>query len=114
MFRGGGGGGGSFGPQVFELIRGLFSEPAEGLLWLFIGLLLIGIILTIIVRMPPSPARPAPRVTSCLVCGGALNGRTYVDRYFPNWIACSDCYERLTPVKQRQYRLRPPAAPGKA
>jgi hypothetical protein len=115
MFRGGGGGAGgaAFGAQFAELLRSLGNMPLEDLLRIGLGLLLI-IVIIVLIRRTPATRRGAtmPRSTTCLICGQPLEDRVYADRYFPNWVACGDCYDDLTPSKQRQYQLvsRQPSA----
>lgn len=108
MFRGGGGGGtgAAIGAQLFDMLRSLSALPSEELLRFVIGLLLIILIIILIRRSPPVPAPPARQSTTCLVCGQPLTDRVYVDRYIPNWVTCSRCYEQLSPYQQRQYRPR--------
>jgi hypothetical protein len=107
MVRGGGFGGGfGGGAQLMDMFGAFMSMPGMDLLRFGIGLLLILIIIMQIRSIPPArPPRVARRSTTCLICHQELDvARTYVDRYFPNWVACASCYEELSPVKQRQYR----------
>lgn len=102
MVRGGGFGGGG---QLFDLLGGIAAMPLDDLLRIAVGLLLMTLIIVQMRRVRPAQPRPAQRSTTCLLCGRKLGGAsTYVDRYFPNWVACSDCYRRLTPAQQRQYQ----------
>jgi hypothetical protein len=104
MFRGGGMGGGMGGGQLMDLFGSIASMPSNELLSVVVGLVLMGIIILQIRNTPPARPRAVQRSTSCLICSRDLAGeRTYADRYFPNWVACGDCYDKLTPAKRRQY-----------
>ena len=108
MVRGGGGGAGNgaaFAAQFFDMLASLLGMPAGDLARFLIGLVLMLIIIWMIRRLPAPRSRPVASPTTCILCGESLTSRTYVDRFLPNWAACGDCYDRLKPRQQRQYRL---------
>jgi hypothetical protein len=90
---------------MMDMFGAFFSMPGMDLLRFVIGLLLILVIIMQIRSIPPARPRVTKRSTTCLICNQQLlAARTYVDRYFPNWVACASCYEKMAPAKQRQYR----------
>lgn len=105
MVRGGGFGGFGGGGQITDFLHAIAAMPMGDLLRVAVGLLLMALIIVQMTRVAPARPRATQRSSTCLICGRALDmGRAYVDRYFPNWVACRHCYEKLSPVKQRQYR----------
>jgi hypothetical protein len=112
MLRGGGGYGGALGTQFLELLGALLSMPLADLFGAGLGLVLMIVIIVLIVRTPRPSARPAPRASTCLLCGRTLAGRVYVDRHLPSWVACGRCYDGLEAGTQRQFHRPLTIAPA--